>query len=85
MPSDPPQLTDGLLRSAGAYELVLGALIFALGGWFVDGWLGTRPILTCLGAVFGFSAACVSLYYRYQQAYAEVVRARLDATSEPRP
>ena len=69
------------MRSAGAYELVLGALLFALAGWLLDGWIGTRPILTCAGAVFGFTAACVSLYYRYRAAYAEVVRASLDLRS----
>jgi F0F1-type ATP synthase assembly protein I len=71
------------MRSAGAYELVLGALLFALGGWLLDGWIGTRPILTCLGAVFGFTAACASLYYRYRNAYAEVVRASFDPGSSP--
>ena len=86
MRPNPPELTDGLMRSAGAYELVLGAVLFALGGWLLDRWLGTTPIVTCVGAVFGFAGACVSLYYRYQAAYTEVVRATHDAAgSEPQP
>jgi F0F1-type ATP synthase assembly protein I len=73
------------MRSAGAYELVLAAAVFALGGWFIDGWLGIRPILTCVGAVVGFTGAVVSLYYRYKAQYAQVVRASLgDPTGQDR-
>jgi F0F1-type ATP synthase assembly protein I len=69
------------MRSAGSYELVLSALLFAAGGWFIDGWLGTRPLVTCLGVVLGFAGACASLYYRYKSQYAAAVEARLDAAA----
>lgn len=84
MTSNPPDLTNGLMRSAGAYELVLAAILFALGGWYVDGLLGTTPIATSVGVVLGFTGACASLYYRYRAQYAEAVRERLEA-AERRP
>lgn len=77
MQPNTPELTDGLMRSSGAYELVLAAVLLALGGWFLDAWLGTKPILTCVGAVLGFTGAVISLYYRYKAQYAELVRAQL--------
>jgi F0F1-type ATP synthase assembly protein I len=76
-----PELTEGLMRSAGSYELVLSGVLFALGGLLLDRWLGTTPFLVCLGAVLGFTGATVSLYYRYRAQIAEVGSAR--PTAQP--
>lgn len=69
-------LTQGLHRSTGSYELVLGAVIFALFGLVVDRVLGTTPWLTVAFAVFGFVGATVSIYFRYQHSMAEYARMR---------
>lgn len=52
-------------RSTGSYELVLSPLILALLAFMVDGWLGTRPILTIMAAVIGLIGAVVKIYYGY--------------------
>ena len=52
-------------RSTGSYELVMSPLILALIGFMVDGWLGTRPILTIMAAVIGLAGAVVKIYYGY--------------------
>lgn len=69
-------LTQGLHRSTGSYELVLGAVLCALGGLVIDRTIGTTPWLTVAFAVFGFVGATVSIYYRYQQAMAEHAQMR---------
>ncbi len=69
-------LTQSLHRSTGSYELVLGAVIFALFGLLVDRTIGTTPWLTVVFAVFGFFGAAVSIYFRYQHAMAELARER---------
>lgn len=69
-------LTQGLHRSTGSYELVLGAVLFALFGLLVDRAIGTTPWLTVAFAVFGFVGAAVSIYYRYQQTMAEYAELR---------
>lgn len=69
-------LTQGLHRSTGSYELVLGAVLFALFGLLVDRAVGTTPWLTVAFAVFGFIGAAISIYYRYQQAMAEYAELR---------
>lgn len=71
MPPNSSELTDGFMRSAGSYELVLSSVFFALGGWLIDGWLGTTPFVTCIGVVLGFLGATASIFYRYRSQFAE--------------
>ena len=52
-------------RSTGSYELVLSPLLLALIGFAIDGWLGTRPVVTIVAAVFGLAGAIIKIYYRY--------------------
>ena len=54
-----------MYRSTGSYELVLSPVILAVAAWFVDGWLGMRPILTIVAAVLGLTGAVVKLVYTY--------------------
>lgn len=81
------ELTNGMHRSTGSFELVLGPLLMALIGFFLDRWLGTLPWLTVSLGVFGLVGACVNLYYRYQLEMAEhdanaPWKAPIDATEE---
>ncbi|GIU84077.1 MAG: hypothetical protein KatS3mg008_0852 [Acidimicrobiales bacterium] len=53
------ELTDGPGdQLAAAFELVATPALFGLFGWVVDGWLGTRPVLAVLSALF-VAAYCV--------------------------
>lgn len=60
------ELTNGIHKSTGSYELVLSPLLLALLGYLLDRWLGTLPLLTVLFALAGLTGACVKIYYRYQ-------------------
>lgn len=69
MPSDdsrPTTLTETLLHSTGAYELVLSACLIGLLGHGLDRWLGTGPVLVIVFSIAGFVGAAVSLYARYR-------------------
>jgi hypothetical protein len=59
------ELNRQLSGTSGAYELVGAPVVLALIAFVVEGWLGTRPILTILTAVIALAGAVVSLYYRY--------------------
>ncbi|HEX5613900.1 MAG TPA: AtpZ/AtpI family protein, partial [Acidimicrobiia bacterium] len=65
---------DGLSQ---AVSLVVTPLLFALLGAVLDGWLGTRPLLTIVLAVLAVCGMFVSTYYQY--------RARMDAADEGQP
>lgn len=84
MPPNSSELTDGFMRSAGSYELVLSSVFFALGGWLIDGWIGTTPFVTCIGVVLGFLGATASIFYRYRAQFAETT-ANAGATVAPGP
>lgn len=49
-------LTHGLTL-AGA------TLLFALGGHYVDRWLGTKPVFVIVGALLGAVAGFLNLYW----------------------
>lgn len=69
MPSDnsrPTTLTETLLQTTGAYELVLSAMLIGLIGYGLDRWLGTGPALVIAFSIAGFVGASVSLYARYK-------------------
>jgi F0F1-type ATP synthase assembly protein I len=48
-----------------AMELVLCPLMFALGGYFLDGWLGTRPLFTVLLGLFGLAGVVARMVLQY--------------------
>jgi F0F1-type ATP synthase assembly protein I len=56
-----------LLRAAGQFtgyglSWALSVLLFLLGGWWLDGKLGTAPLFMILGAFVGGGAGFYSLY-----------------------
>jgi F0F1-type ATP synthase assembly protein I len=61
------ELTRGMHRSTGSFELVLGPLLMALIGYGLDRWLGTAPLLTVALGVLGLAGVCVNLYYGYRR------------------
>ncbi len=61
---EPPSLA----RAAGQYlgyglQWALATALFLFLGWLADGWLGTIPLLTIVGAFVGAGAGFYSLYY----------------------
>ncbi|MGH7476927.1 MAG: AtpZ/AtpI family protein [Longimicrobiales bacterium] len=59
---------ERLAADAGRYlglglSLALSVLLFLLGGWAVDRWLGTMPLFLIIGAFVGAGAGFYSLYY----------------------
>lgn len=78
-PSNPTQaaagsnpLTAQLNQSAGAYELVLSAVFLGFVGYWIDGWLGTRPVVMIVFVILGLLGAGLSMYYRYKHQIAEL-------------
>jgi len=74
-PTEPPRSPDEGPSGGGPavdpYELAglgvtMGAAIalFALGGNWLDGRLGTRPLFVLLGVAVGFTAGFLSMYTR---------------------
>lgn len=59
-------LTQSVHRSSGSYELVVGAVLFAIIGLVADRAMGTTPWFTISLAVVGLAAASISIYYRYK-------------------
>jgi F0F1-type ATP synthase assembly protein I len=54
---------DGLTQ---ALSLVVGPVLFGLFGAFLDGKLGTSPVLLLTFGFFGVLASCVTAYYEYR-------------------
>ena len=66
-PNQEESLRSQLLSAAGQYTgygltLALSTLLFLLGGWWLDGKMGTAPLFTLLGAFVGGGAGFYSLY-----------------------
>jgi len=60
-------LQSQLWAAAGQYTgygltWALSTLLFLLGGWWLDGKVGTTPLFTILGAFVGAGAGFYSLY-----------------------
>src|SRR2546423_11798282 len=47
-----------------ALNFTLAILLFGAAGWFLDGWVHTRPLFTIIGAFVGGVAGVMSIYYR---------------------
>ena len=60
-------LADAAHRSSGSFELVLGPVVMALIGLFIDSKAGTRPLFTLVLTVWGMAGAFVLIYYRYRR------------------
>jgi len=43
-----------------------GVMVFMAGGWLLDRWLGTFPVLLVLGALLGAALSTASIYRRLQ-------------------
>ncbi len=64
----PDQQPPSLARAAGQYlgwglQWALSTVLFLFLGWLVDGWLGTKPLFTIVGAFVGAAAGFYSLYF----------------------
>ncbi len=60
------ELSDGMHRSTGSFELVLSPLLLGLVGLVLDRWLGTTPLLIVILAFVGLVGASVNLYFGYK-------------------
>ncbi len=61
-------VTASANSSHGSFELVLSPVIFGLIGWWIDGRLGTRPLVTVIAAVFALAGAGTKIYHRIHAA-----------------
>jgi F0F1-type ATP synthase assembly protein I len=50
-----------------AFTFAIAIVLFGAAGWFVDGWVHTRPLLTIIGAFVGGFAGFMSIYYRVKR------------------
>ncbi len=48
-----------------AVEFVVTSVIFALGGYALDSWLGTKPVLLLTLGIIGLVGCAVRTYYAY--------------------
>jgi F0F1-type ATP synthase assembly protein I len=71
--------SDALARGI---ELVATPLLFALGGWYLDRWAGTRPLFTLVLFLLAVAGMSARMYYGYMAAMQEHDRAGAWA---PRP
>ena len=58
-----PQLANVAQYLGYGLTWALSTVLFLLGGWFVDRWLGTLPLFLIVGAFVGAGAGFYSLYY----------------------
>jgi F0F1-type ATP synthase assembly protein I len=49
-----------------AVEIVVTPLLFALLGYGLDGWFGTRPVLAFVLGLFGLAGVALRTFYWYQ-------------------
>jgi positive regulator of sigma E activity len=61
-PKRPPVVDTASFLGHGL-TWALSTALFLLLGWLVDGWLGTLPLFTILGAFVGAGAGFYSLYH----------------------
>lgn len=62
VPGDEESTTQALARFSGhGLTIAVSTGLFLFAGWWVDGWLGTTPLLTVVGALLGAAAGFYSL------------------------
>lgn len=69
-------MRDAMWRGNGGWEIAATPVLLGALGWLLDGAVGTRPLLTILGAIIGLIGAVANQYYRYVD--------RMDAVTEER-
>jgi F0F1-type ATP synthase assembly protein I len=68
-----PKRTPSRAIGEGYKMVALGAtfagaiVLFTLGGWLLDGWLGWTPVLTLVGTVVGTVLGFAHVYLRLQE------------------
>lgn len=72
-------------RGHGGWEMALTPALFGFGGWLVDGWLGTTPIVTILAALIGLGGSVTNQYYRYNDRMAELETERRNQLAAATP
>lgn len=65
--ADQRERTYQLSTSPGGYELVFTPLLFGVFGYWLDGRIGIRPVLTVVLSVFAVVGAVASYYLRYRR------------------
>ena len=50
-----------------ALSFTIAILLFGAVGWFVDGWVHTRPLFAIIGAFVGGFAGFMRIYYRVKR------------------
>lgn len=73
--------SEGLWQSHGGFELALTPLLFSALGFWLDGFTGTRPLLTVLFAVVAFGGVVAKTYYQYRYNFDRATAERSAAQS----
>jgi F0F1-type ATP synthase assembly protein I len=58
-----PQVADAASFLGHGLTWALSTALFLFLGWLLDGWIGTLPLFTILGAFVGAGAGFYSLYH----------------------
>lgn len=61
-PSEP---SADLLAANVTATMITGPIVFALIGWLLDRWLGTKPVLVLIGLLLGMALALYTVWIRY--------------------
>lgn len=75
-------MTEGLNRSHGSFELVVSPVLLGLLGWWLDSKLDTTPAFVVGLAVFGVVGAAVKQYYTYKLQMQQTREVQLVASAE---
>ena len=70
----------GYAYVAAGFQFVGAILLFMLLGWFLDGWIGSRPVFMILGAFLGGALDFYAIYRRVEQDTARLKRERSQDT-----
>lgn len=76
-PSEP---SADLLAANVTATMITGPIVFALIGWLLDRWLGTKPVFVLIGLLSGMALALYTVWIRYGTGGSSTVT---DRTSEP--
>jgi len=68
-----------------ALNFTVAILLFGAGGWFLDGWVHTRPLFTIIGAFVGGFAGFMSIWYRVKRETAAKKSAAGDGKGRQKP
>lgn len=65
---DEPPLLSGFGQAMGLSAELVATTLVGLGlGWLADGWIGTRPLFTALGALLGGAAGVNGVYRSWKR------------------